>query len=193
MNFRRRKKEKGGKGRKGRKKKRGGGLLLTCTYVAINPTLNLRIVNSKFFCDLSNSSDERLHPALTQAFPIMSLCLSSLNKSCPFLFFLLPFPPAPDMLVLHRMNWACQSTEHAKVQSICISASSMWWPYHYMRKYYEQTFFKKRRRRREESPHHIDSDDSAHMLCCADQAIFQAWEMPQRPDNKPVHAGKQFG
>jgi len=31
------------------------------------------------------------------------------------------------------------------------------------------------------------------MLCYADQAIFQAWEMPQRPDNKTVHAGKQFG
>ena len=134
-------------------------MLLTCTYVAINPTLNLRIVNSKFICDLSNSSDERLHPALTQAFPIMSLCLSSLNNLVLSIFLL------PPLLLLACWCYIVR-IEHAKVQSVCISASSMWWPYHYMRKYYEQTFLKKRRRRRrrKHTPH---SDDLAHnaMLC----------------------------
>ena len=125
-------------------------MLLTCTYVAINPTLNLRIVNSKFICDLSNSSDERLHPALTQAFPIMSLCLSSLNNLVLSIFLL------PPLLLLACWCYIVR-IEHAKVQSVCISASSMWWPYHYMRKY-EQILNKKRRRRRS-TP---DSDDSAH-------------------------------
>lgn len=156
-------------------------MLLTCTYVAINPTLNLRIVNSKFICDLSNSSDERLHPALTQAFPIMSLCLSSLNNLVLSIFLL------PPLLLLACWCYIVR-IEHAKVQSVCISASSMWWPYHYMRKY-EQILNKKEE---EEEAHQIQMTQLA-MLCCGDQAIFQALEMPQRPDNKPLHAGKQFG
>jgi len=64
----------------------------------------------------------------------------------------------------------------------------MWWPYHYMRKY-EQILNKKEE---EEEAHQIQMTQLA-MLCCGDQAIFQALEMPQRPDNKPLHAGKQFG
>lgn len=156
-------------------------MLLTCTYVAINPTLNLRIVNSEFICDLSNSSDERLHPALTQAFPIMSLCLSSLNNLVLSIFLL------PPLLLLACWCYIVR-IEHAKVQSVYISASSMWWPYHYMRKY-EQILNKKEE---EEEAHQIQMTQLA-MLCCGDQAIFQALEMPQRPDNKLLHAGKQFG
>ena len=63
------------------------------------------------------------------------------EQSCPFLFF---FCPSPLLLTC----WCyIVRIEHAKVQSVCISASNMWWPYHYMRKY-EQTLIKKRRRRR---------------------------------------------